>query len=53
MISLEKAILNKNVSVLRKNPDGRLILLLVKVHCLAKNELNNSAVFKSVSNRLS
>ena len=36
MSSLEKVILDKNVSVLSKSSDGRLLPLLITVHCLAK-----------------
>ena len=43
MASLEKVILDKNLSVLSKSSDGRLLTLLITVHCLAKNELKNSA----------
>ena len=39
MSSLEKVILDKNLSVLSKRSDNRLLLLLITVHCLAKNDL--------------
>ena len=51
MSLLEKVILDKNSSVLGKSSDGRPLSLLITVHCLAKNELNNSAFFlKSAAN---
>ena len=54
MSSLEKVIFDKNLSVLSKSSDGRLLTLLIIVHYLAKNELNNSAFFlKSVTNLFS
>ena len=52
--SLEKVTLHKNLSILSKSPDDRLLPLLITVHYLAKNELNNSAFFlKSVANLFS
>ena len=54
MLSLEKDITIKKLYVLSKSSDCRLMPLLITVHCLAKNELNNSAVFvKSVTNLFS
>ena len=51
---VEKVILDKNLSVLSKSSDGRLLPSLITLYCLAKNELNNSAFFvKSVIKPLS
>ena len=53
MSSLEKIILDKNLSVLSKISDGRL-LPLITVEFLAKSELNNPGFFvKSVTNLFS
>ena len=53
MSLLEKIILDKNLSVLSKISDGRL-LPLITVEFLAKSELNNPGVFvKSVTNLFS
>ena len=54
MSLLEKVILDKNVPVISKSSDGRLLPLLITMHCLAKSELNNLAFFlKSVTNLFS
>ena len=53
MSLLEKVILDKNVSILSKTSDGRLMPLSIAVLSLAKYELNNSAFFvKLVKNKI-
>ena len=53
MLSLEKIILDKTLSVLSKISDGGL-LPLITVEFLAKSELNNPGFFvKSVTNLFS
>ena len=36
MSLLEKIVLDKNISILSKSSDGRLLLLFITVHCMTK-----------------